>query len=91
LKSDLISDIDDIKVVINYDYPKNSEDYVHRIGRTGRASKTGTAYTFFTRDNRSKAKELVGILQKAGQVIPAELGQWGYRCKFLCFRFIKLH
>lgn len=33
-------DVDDIKFVINFDYPNNSEDYVHRIGRTGRASQT---------------------------------------------------
>lgn len=33
-------DVNDIKVVINYDYPNNSEDYVHRIGRTGRRDKT---------------------------------------------------
>lgn len=77
--------------MINYDYPKNSEDYVHRIGRTGRASKTGTAYTFFTRNNRSKAKELVGILEKAGQDVPAELGQWVYQGKFFQFSVIKLH
>jgi hypothetical protein len=34
------SDVSDIKYVINYDYPNNSEDYVHRIGRTGRQNKT---------------------------------------------------
>lgn len=34
-----ILDVDDIKFVINYDYPNNSEDYVHRIGRTGRSDK----------------------------------------------------
>lgn len=34
-----ISDVDDIKYVINYDYSNNSEDYVHRIGRTGRREK----------------------------------------------------
>jgi ATP-dependent RNA helicase DDX5/DBP2 len=39
--------------VLNYDYPNNSEDYIHRIGRTGRAGKKGTAITFFTTDSRS--------------------------------------
>ncbi len=39
-------DISDITHVINYDFPKFSEDYVHRIGRTGRAGKTGTAISF---------------------------------------------
>lgn len=39
-------DIDDVSHVINYDLPENYEDYVHRIGRTGRANKRGTALTF---------------------------------------------
>lgn len=38
--------------VINYDYPNNSEDYIHRIGRTGRAGATGTAITLFTTDSK---------------------------------------
>lgn len=42
----------DITHVINYDYPNNSEDYVHRIGRTGRAGAKGTAITFFTTDSK---------------------------------------
>eukprot|EP00257_Ricinus_communis_P018451 XP_015577172.1 DEAD-box ATP-dependent RNA helicase 14 [Ricinus communis] len=41
-------DIKDIRVVINYDFPTGIEDYVHRIGRTGRAGATGVAYTFFS-------------------------------------------
>lgn len=41
----------DITHVLNYDYPNNSEDYVHRIGRTGRAGAKGTAITFFTTDS----------------------------------------
>lgn len=39
--------------MLNYDYPNNSEDYIHRIGRTGRAGATGTAITFFTTDSKS--------------------------------------
>lgn len=46
-----IKDVRDITHVINYDYPNNSEDYVHRIGRTGRAGAKGTAITFFTTDS----------------------------------------
>lgn len=38
--------------VLNYDYPNNSEDYIHRIGRTGRAGALGTAITFFTTDSK---------------------------------------
>ncbi|MBX9977124.1 MAG: DEAD/DEAH box helicase [Alphaproteobacteria bacterium] len=47
-------DIDDLPLVINYDIPINAEDYVHRIGRTGRAGKSGVAYSFVTkRDKKS--------------------------------------
>ena len=38
--------------MLNYDYPNNSEDYIHRIGRTGRAGAKGTAITFFTTDSK---------------------------------------
>jgi ATP-dependent RNA helicase DBP3 len=40
-------DIPDVEVVVNYSFPLTIEDYVHRIGRTGRAGKTGLAITFF--------------------------------------------
>lgn len=45
-------DIDDITHVINYDLPSNYEDYIHRIGRTGRGSKTGSALTFIEKYNK---------------------------------------
>lgn len=60
-----VSDVDDVKFVINFDYPSNSEDYVHRIGRTGRTNKTGTAYTFFTPSNAAKAADLISVLKEA--------------------------
>ncbi len=41
-------DVNDIEAVFNYDLPRDDEDYIHRIGRTARAGKTGTAYTFIT-------------------------------------------
>jgi ATP-dependent RNA helicase DBP3 len=44
-------DIPDVEVVVNYSFPLTIEDYVHRIGRTGRAGKTGTAVTFFVGNN----------------------------------------
>ncbi|CAB3398818.1 unnamed protein product [Caenorhabditis bovis] len=66
-------DVDDIKYVINYDYPNNSEDYVHRIGRTGRRDKKGTAYTFFTPQNAAKAKDLLKVLDEAKQNVPQQL------------------
>ncbi|MCL4130093.1 UNVERIFIED_CONTAM: hypothetical protein GTU68_025185, partial [Idotea baltica] len=66
-------DVDDVKFVINYDYPSCSEDYVHRIGRTGRSDKTGTAYTFFTADNCKQAKDLIDVLKEANQVVNPRL------------------
>ncbi|KAK0410995.1 hypothetical protein QR680_005421 [Steinernema hermaphroditum] len=66
-------DVNDIKFVINYDYSNNSEDYVHRIGRTGRRDTKGTAYTFFTPTNAPKAADLVKILQEAKQEVPPQL------------------
>ena len=48
----LPQDVRNITHVLNYDYPNNSEDYVHRIGRTGRAGAKGTAITFFTTDSK---------------------------------------
>jgi len=67
-------DVDDIRMVVNFDYPKNMEDYVHRIGRTGRAGKKGTAVSFFVpaKDGRI-ARELIEILERTNQVIPPEL------------------
>jgi ATP-dependent RNA helicase DDX5/DBP2 len=44
-------DVRNITHVLNYDYPNNSEDYIHRIGRTGRAGANGTAITLFTTDS----------------------------------------
>ncbi|XP_050534532.1 probable ATP-dependent RNA helicase DDX5 isoform X2 [Daktulosphaira vitifoliae] len=66
-------DVEDVKFVINFDYPNNSEDYVHRIGRTGRSHKTGTAYTFFTHSNAKQASDLVAVLTEANQTINPKL------------------
>jgi len=65
--------VDDVKFVINYDYPNNSEDYIHRIGRTGRKDNKGTAYTLFTPNNGPKARDLVEVLQEAKQVVNPKL------------------
>ncbi|KAI1432739.1 Phosphomethylpyrimidine kinase-domain-containing protein [Xylaria sp. CBS 124048] len=73
-------DVRNITHVINYDYPNNSEDYIHRIGRTGRAGAKGTAITFFTTDNSKQARDLVGVLQEAKQQVDprlAEMARYG--------------
>ncbi|CAI7566980.1 unnamed protein product [Penicillium glandicola] len=84
-------DVRDITHVLNYDYPNNSEDYVHRIGRTARAGAKGTAITFFTTDNSKQARDLVTILTEAKQQVDPRLaemvryggggggGRWGGR------------
>jgi ATP-dependent RNA helicase RhlE len=51
-------DVSGIELVVNYDMPANSEDYVHRIGRTGRAGKTGHAISFATADQEGSIKHL---------------------------------
>merc|ERR1719420_699085 len=68
-------DVDDVKFVVNYDYPNNSEDYIHRIGRTGRKDQTGTAYTLFTSANSPKARDLVSVLTEAKQVVNPKLAE----------------
>merc|ERR1712157_102609 len=66
-------DVKDIKYVINYDFPTQIEDYVHRVGRTGRAGATGSSHTFFTSDKSRHAKDLIRVLKEANQPIPEEL------------------
>merc|ERR1711881_108135 len=66
-------DVKDIKYVINYDFPGSVEDYIHRVGRTGRAGATGSSYTFFTSDKFKHAKDLVAVLNEANQPVPEEL------------------
>uniref|UniRef100_A0A8C5PL84 Probable ATP-dependent RNA helicase DDX5 n=1 Tax=Leptobrachium leishanense TaxID=445787 RepID=A0A8C5PL84_9ANUR len=68
-------DVEDVKFVINYDYPNSSEDYIHRIGRTARSSETGPAYTFFTYTNIKQVNDLVSVLREANQAINPKLLQ----------------
>ncbi|XP_005098512.1 ATP-dependent RNA helicase dbp2 [Aplysia californica] len=68
-------DVEDIKFVINFDYPNCSEDYVHRIGRTARSTNTGTAYTLFTPGNIKQAPDLISVLREAKQVVSPKLLQ----------------
>lgn len=59
--------------------PGNIEDYVHRIGRTGRAGTTGTAVSFFTDNNSKMGGDLCKIMREANQVIPPELQRYDRR------------
>uniref|UniRef100_A0A8D0HL36 RNA helicase n=1 Tax=Sphenodon punctatus TaxID=8508 RepID=A0A8D0HL36_SPHPU len=62
-------DVHDITHVFNFDFPRNIEEYVHRIGRTGRAGRTGEAVTLVTRNDWKIASELIDILARANQLI----------------------
>lgn len=73
------TDVKGINFVVNYDMPGNIEDYVHRIGRTGRAGATGTAISFFTEDNKSLGASLISIMREAKQNIPEELMKYDRR------------
>lgn len=69
-------DVKEIGSVVNYDMPAGVnavEDYVHRIGRTGRAGAKGVAHTFFTNKDSKAATQLVEVLTKAEQDVPPEL------------------
>ncbi len=74
-------DVPDIEMVINYSFPLTIEDYVHRIGRTGRAGKQGVAVTFFTSNEKGLAGALGGVLRQGGCEIPEALMQWGMGVK----------
>jgi len=63
-------DIENIAHVINYDMPTDIDDYVHRIGRTGRAGKPGLATAFISEENVNVIPKLLEILEEAQQEIP---------------------
>lgn len=67
------------RVVINYDFPTVIEDYVHRIGRTGRAGATGVAYTFFSHQDWKYAADLIKVLEGANQRVPPEVREMAAR------------
>ncbi len=66
-------DVKDITRVINYDFPRNIEEYVHRVGRTGRAGRSGASITFIAREDWKHAKELIEILKQGEQEVPQVL------------------
>lgn len=67
--------------------PGNIEDYVHRIGRTGRAGTTGTAVSFFTDGNSKLGGDLCKIMREANQTIPPELQRFDRRSYGLHIRY----
>lgn len=74
-------DIPGVEVVRNYTFPLTIEDYVHRIGRTGRAGKSGISHTFFQPGDKGHAGELQQVMRQAGQDVPEELMRFGSTIK----------
>ncbi len=70
-------DIDDIRIVINYDVPRDCDDYIHRVGRTARANTKGRAITFISEEDQQYFKRIEDFMeQEVTKVpLPAELGE----------------
>jgi ATP-dependent RNA helicase RhlE len=62
-------DVNNISVVVNYDLPQCAGDYVHRIGRTGRAGKNGRAISFVTPDQRGNIRQIERLIKKSIPVL----------------------
>ena len=75
--TDIVSrgiDIDDIQIVINFDVPRDSEDYVHRIGRTARADRDGRAITFVNERDMTYFQQIESFLEKTIEKTPLPEG-----------------
>ena len=72
-------DIPHVTHVINFDLPSDIDDYVHRIGRTGRAGKKGLATAFFSDKDQSIAKSLADMLAETNQEVPGWLQNFAAR------------
>eukprot|EP00760_Papus_ankaliazontas_P000968 PhM_4_TR10336/c2_g2_i1/m.75959/K12823/DDX5, DBP2; ATP-dependent RNA helicase DDX5/DBP2 len=66
-------DIRNLDTVVNYDFPMMMEDYIHRVGRTGRAGAQGDAYSFVNEKQGRLVPELIDVLKRADAEIPPEL------------------
>jgi ATP-dependent RNA helicase RhlE len=66
-------DIADLPAVFNFDVPFNAEDYVHRIGRTGRAGASGLAVTLVTRDDTRLVSDIEKLIKKKLDIEPIEI------------------
>ena len=71
-------DFPNVSYVFNFDMPKNIEDYIHRIGRTGRVGNKGMAISFYNEKNKVIAEDLVKEMIKAKQEIPDFLQKFNY-------------
>ncbi|KAL4987488.1 ATP-dependent RNA helicase dbp3 [Aspergillus falconensis] len=74
-------DIPHVKLVVNVTFPLTVEDYVHRIGRTGRAGADGHAITLFTETDKAQSGALINVLKAANQEVPEALLKFGSTVK----------
>ncbi|RKP00276.1 hypothetical protein CXG81DRAFT_13427 [Caulochytrium protostelioides] len=74
-------DIPNVEVVINFTFPLTTEDYCHRIGRTGRAGAKGHAHTLFTHHDKAHSGALINVLREAKQPVPDDLMAFGTTVK----------
>uniref|UniRef100_UPI00398F2CD6 probable ATP-dependent RNA helicase DDX52 isoform X2 n=1 Tax=Pristiophorus japonicus TaxID=55135 RepID=UPI00398F2CD6 len=63
-------DFKGVNLVINYDFPTSAVEYIHRIGRTGRAGHRGKALTFFTEDDKPLLRSIANVIKQAGCPVP---------------------
>ena len=75
-------DFPNVSYVFNFDMPKNIEDYIHRIGRTGRVGNKGKAISFYNENNKQIGEALVKELKRANQEIPDFLEEFDYSKNF---------
>ncbi|XP_046876807.1 probable ATP-dependent RNA helicase DDX52 [Hypomesus transpacificus] len=63
-------DFKGVNLVLNYDFPTSAVEYIHRIGRTGRAGHTGKAVTFFTENDKPLLRSIANVIKQAGCPVP---------------------
>jgi superfamily II DNA/RNA helicase len=63
-------DIDSIGLVVNYDVPRDAEDYIHRVGRTARAETTGVALTFVNPEDQRKFQRIEQLIGSEIKKLP---------------------
>ncbi|KAG5470453.1 hypothetical protein LSCM1_01697 [Leishmania martiniquensis] len=62
-------DFKNVGTVINFDFPATVDSYIHRVGRTGRAGKEGTAITFFTEEDKERLPPIAKVMQDSGNAV----------------------
>ena len=73
ITTDLIArgiDFKNTNLVVNYDFPNSMLTYIHRVGRTGRAGRNGSAITLFTDEDKPVVRSLANLLKVSGCPVP---------------------